>query len=170
MLCSGELKKDMMSKIWANGDTISDLAENIVGREEIAHYENVFNSCLLLMRQNEYLLRKGLRDTFNISLVILWYPLHLSLLCLSFFISTFHNILSKPQAAFLIMVLLFKNSKPNFDAPKNNSLLLVPACCASIYKYQPISTKLGQNFYDHKISDELDYGSNRTRTSGVICP
>ena len=29
-------KKDMMSKIWANGDNISDLAENIVGKEEIA--------------------------------------------------------------------------------------------------------------------------------------
>ena len=29
---------------------------------------------------------------------------------------------------------------------------------------------LGQNIYDHKISDEFDYGSNRSRTSGVICP
>ena len=41
---------------------------------------------------------------------------------------------------------------------------------SSIYKYQPISTKLGQNIYDHKISDEFDYGSNRTKTSRVICP
>ena len=41
---------------------------------------------------------------------------------------------------------------------------------SSINKYQPISTKLDQNIYDHKIWDELDYGSNRTRTSGVICP
>ena len=40
----------------------------------------------------------------------------------------------------------------------------------SIYKYWPISTKLGQNVYDHKISDEFDYGSNRTRTVQVICP
>ena len=32
-------KKDMMSKLWANEDTISDLAENIVGKEEIACYE-----------------------------------------------------------------------------------------------------------------------------------
>ena len=39
-----------------------------------------------------------------------------------------------------------------------------------IYKYQPISTKLGQNVYDHKIWDESDYGSNRTRTVRVICP
>ena len=31
-------------------------------------------------------------------------------------------------------------------------------------------TKLGQNMYDHKISDEFNYGSNRTRTTGVICP
>ena len=39
-----------------------------------------------------------------------------------------------------------------------------------IYKYWPISTKLGQNVCDHKISDEFDYGSNRTRTVRVICP
>ena len=41
---------------------------------------------------------------------------------------------------------------------------------SSIYKYRPISTKLGQNVYDHKISDEFDYGSNWTRTVRVICP
>ena len=34
----------------------------------------------------------------------------------------------------------------------------------SIYKYRPISTKLGQNVYDHKISHKFDYGSNGTRT------
>ena len=39
-----------------------------------------------------------------------------------------------------------------------------------IYKYWPVSTKLGQNVCDHKISDEFDYGSNRTRTVWVICP
>ena len=31
-----------------------------------------------------------------------------------------------------------------------------------IYKYQPISTKLCQSVYDHKISDEFDYLTNRT--------
>ena len=41
---------------------------------------------------------------------------------------------------------------------------------SSIYKYQPISTKLGQNIYEYKISDEFYYGSNWTRTTGVICP
>ena len=35
---------------------------------------------------------------------------------------------------------------------------------SNIYKYRPINTKLGQNVCDHKISDEFDYGSNRTRT------
>ena len=40
----------------------------------------------------------------------------------------------------------------------------------SICKYWPISTKLGHNIYAHKVSDELDYGLNWTRTSGVICP
>ena len=38
---------------------------------------------------------------------------------------------------------------------------------SSIYKYQPIRAKLRQNIYDHKISDEFDYGSHWT---GVICP
>ena len=32
---------------------------------------------------------------------------------------------------------------------------------SSIYKYQPINTKLGQNVCDYKISDEFDYGFNR---------
>ena len=41
---------------------------------------------------------------------------------------------------------------------------------SSIYPYQPISTRLGQRIYDHKISDEFDYGTNRTRTGWVVCP
>ena len=41
---------------------------------------------------------------------------------------------------------------------------------AIIYKYTPISTKLGQNVCDHKISHEFDYGYNWTRTVWVICP
>ena len=41
---------------------------------------------------------------------------------------------------------------------------------SSIYKCQPISTKHGQNIYDHKILDECDCGSNQTRTTRVICP
>ena len=30
-------------------------------------------------------------------------------------------------------------------------------------------TKLGHNIYTHQVSDEFDYGTNQTRTSGVIC-
>ena len=41
---------------------------------------------------------------------------------------------------------------------------------SSIYKYWPISTKLGQNVYDHRISDEFDYGCNQTRTLRVVYP
>jgi hypothetical protein len=37
-------------------------------------------------------------------------------------------------------------------------------------EYQPISTKLGQNIYNHKILDVFDFGSNRIRRTGVICP
>ena len=48
------------------GIRLSDLVENIEGKEEIAHYEQFllfpqcFKSCLLLMRQNENLWSKGL--------------------------------------------------------------------------------------------------------------
>ena len=41
---------------------------------------------------------------------------------------------------------------------------------SSIYKYWPINAKLGQNVCDHKILDDFDYGSNRTRIVKVICP
>ena len=39
----------------------------------------------------------------------------------------------------------------------------------SIYSFLPISTKLRQNIYNHKILDELGYGSNGITTTGVIC-
>ena len=35
----------------------------------------------------------------------------------------------------------------------------------SINQYQP-----GHNIYAHQVSYEFDYGTNQTRTSGVICP
>ena len=40
----------------------------------------------------------------------------------------------------------------------------------SIYKYQPISSKLGQNIYESKTSDVFDRFRNKARTTGVICP
>ena len=39
----------------------------------------------------------------------------------------------------------------------------------SIYKCTPFSTKHGHKIYYKEILDELDYGSNPTVTSGVIC-
>ena len=53
---------------------------------------------------------------------------------------------------------------------------IVKNCCiwlcllSNIYKYKPISTKLGHNDYKHKISDEFDYGFSHTRSVGVLCP
>ena len=50
------------------GVQLSDLVENIVGKEEIARYEqfllfhNAFKSSLLSIRQNKYLWCKGLTD------------------------------------------------------------------------------------------------------------
>ena len=54
--------------------------------------------------------------------------------------------------------------------PSARRPLTFPCLHSSIYKYQPICIKLDKNIYDHKISDEFDYGSNRTRWTGVICP
>ena len=60
---------------------ISDSVENIVGKGEIARYEQFllfpqcFKSCMFLMRQNEYLWSKGLThiDSFRECLLkILW--------------------------------------------------------------------------------------------------
>ena len=53
---------------------------------------------------------------------------------------------------------------------------IVKNCCIqlcllfNIYKYKPISTKLGHNEYEHKISDEFDFGSSHTRSVGVLSP
>ena len=38
-----------------------------------------------------------------------------------------------------------------------------------ICNYRPVSTKLGHNIYDHKISHEFDFGSIWTRIIRVIC-
>ena len=38
---------------------------------------------------------------------------------------------------------------------------------SSIYKYKPVSTKLGHKVYERKISDEFDYGSSHTRSVSV---
>ena len=40
----------------------------------------------------------------------------------------------------------------------------------SDFVYNLVSTNIGQNVYDLKISNELDYGSNQTSTFRVICP
>ena len=36
------------------------------------------------------------------------------------------------------------------------------------FVYSLASTKLGHNVYEHKISDEFDYGSSHTRSVSVI--
>ena len=60
-------KKIGCKKYGQIGIQLTDWVENIAGKEEIAPYNkflffshNVFKSCLLLLRQNEYLWSKGL--------------------------------------------------------------------------------------------------------------
>ena len=56
-----------MSKTWTNGDTIILFSRKHCAKKEkllitsnFSFSHNVFNTCLLLMRQNEYLWSKGL--------------------------------------------------------------------------------------------------------------
>ena len=38
-------------------------------------------------------------------------------------------------------------------------------------RFNIVGERIDANFiYDHKISDKFNYGSDRTRTYGVICP
>ena len=48
-----------------------------------------------------------------------------------------------------------------FEKKKKSYISLCLPC--SIYKNQPISSKVGQNIYYSKISHEFDFGCNRTR-------
>ena len=38
-----------------------------------------------------------------------------------------------------------------------------------IYKYRPVSTKLGQNIYVQQNLNEFNHGSDWTGTTGVTC-
>ena len=51
--------KDMMSKIWTDGDTVISLSWKLV-TSNFSFSHNGFKCCLLLMRQNGYLWSKGL--------------------------------------------------------------------------------------------------------------
>ena len=46
-------------------------------------------------------------------------------------------------------------------------LLILLGLLSNIYKYKPVSTKLGHNEYEHKTSDEF---SSHTRSVGVLSP
>ena len=59
---NSEANKDMMPKIWTNGDTVNVIElktlwekEKLLVTSNFSFSHNVFKSCLLLMRQNEYL-------------------------------------------------------------------------------------------------------------------
>ena len=41
---------------------------------------------------------------------------------------------------------------------------------SSVYKYKPVRMKFGSNVYEHKISDEVDFGSSYTRSVSVSWP
>ena len=65
---SSTANKDMMTKIWTNGDTVSNLnalktlweKEKLLVTSNFSFSHNVFKICLFLPRQNEYLWSKCL--------------------------------------------------------------------------------------------------------------
>ena len=63
-----------------------------------------------------------------------------------------------PELSELFALAFAKNAESGFVYTLN------------IYNCRPICTKHGHNIYDNHTSDEFDYGSNLTATSGVICP
>ena len=70
----------------------------------------------------------------------------------------------------LIMVPIGPEQLELFGVELGKIAALIRLCLlSSIYKYKPISTKLGHSAYEHKISDEFDYGSSHTRSVSVMC-
>ena len=57
-----------------------------------------------------------------------------------------------------------------FSYPEHKVLGVIYCDLSTIYKCKPISTKLGKNVGDHKISYVFDHGSNWTRKVRLICP
>ena len=92
----------------------------------------------------------------------------LSLYTIPTFSTPKERVFSSPEHK--VLRVSYCDHSPSVICPSICRPLTFPCLHSSIYKYQPISTKLGQNIYDYKISDEFYYGSNQTRTSGVICP
>ena len=67
--CSSTANKDMISKMWENGDTDIWLSRKHCGKKRkslvtsnFSFSHNVFKSSLVLMHQNEYLWSERLRD------------------------------------------------------------------------------------------------------------
>ena len=76
-----------------------------------------------------------------------------------------------PKRSRMILIMgQIKPEHPEFFALEFGKIAESDCLHSSIYKYKPVSTKLGLNVFDHRIWVEFDYGSNRTRTVRVICP
>ena len=75
----------MISKIWTNKDQLSNELKTLWEKEKLlvtsnlSFSHNVFKSCLLLMRQNEYLWSKGLTPHQNIMFHLLTFLTSLNL-------------------------------------------------------------------------------------------
>ena len=52
---------------------------------------------------------------------------------------------------------------------KKKMLYLTVYTKSIIYKYRPVSIKLGQNIYVQQILNEFNHGSDWTGTTRVIC-
>ena len=50
------------------------------------------------------------------------------------------------------------------------NLLFLTVCTLASANIDQFGIKLGHNISAQKVSDEFDYGTDQTRTLGVICP
>ena len=87
---------------------------------------------------------------------------------------SFCTVISSPEHKVLIVSYCDHSPsvgvRPSPGHPSVRRPFTFPCLHSNIYKYQPISTKLGSYICDHKISEEVDYGTNQTRTVRVVCP
>ena len=80
------------------------------------------------------------------------------------------GIIGPEQLELFALELKEKKKKRKKKKKKKKNCYIWLCLLSSIYNIYPISTKLGQNIYNHNKLDEFDYGSNRIRKTGVIYP
>ena len=147
--------------------------ENIVGKGENAGYQHFllfqqcFSNCSSVGTSNVDMMCK--RVEHQICLFYDWKQCWKRRKCWLLALYPFLTILSWPYSSGLLAHLSMECSVSYCDCSSSVSVrpsIRPQFSCehCSIYKHQPISTKLGQSVYYYKILNDFDYGTNQTRT------